>query len=193
MPHLYRLILSAILVLSASEGMAQKKAGSEKSTADSATTIKKKSQHSPLKAAVFSGVVPGLGQIYNRKYWKVPVLAAAGAGLVYGYSFNQSNYAKFKSELIYRQKNQAISNLDLERYSDSDLNELQDFYRRYRDLTVIGMALLYAVNIIDATVDAHLYDFNVSDDLSLHLFDAPSQSAQNGQRYPLSLSLTLNF
>lgn len=180
-------------MLYASELMAQKKSDSGKSNADSAVAIKKKSVHSPLKAAVFSSVVPGLGQIYNRKYWKVPVLAAAGAGLVYGYSFNQSNYTKFKSELIYRQKNKAISNLDLERYSDSDLNELQDFYRRYRDLTIIGMALLYAVNIIDATVDGHLYDFNVSDDLSLQLFDAPNLSAQNGARYPLSLSLTLNF
>jgi hypothetical protein len=193
MPHFFRLVLPLILMLYASELMAQKKSDSGKSNADSAVAIKKKSVHSPLKAAVFSSVVPGLGQIYNRKYWKVPVLAAAGAGLVYGYSFNQSNYTKFKSELIYRQKNKAISNLDLERYSDSDLNELQDFYRRYRDLTIIGMALLYAVNIIDATVDGHLYDFNVSDDLSLQLFDAPNLSAQNGARYPLSLSLTLNF
>ena len=193
MPHFFRFVLPVVLMLLAPEVGAQKKVDSEKSTTDSSASVKKKSTHSPLKAAVFSSVVPGLGQIYNRKYWKVPVLATAGAGLVYGYSFNQSNYTKFKNELIYRQKNQAISNLDLERYSDSDLNELQDFYRRYRDLTVIGMALLYAVNIIDATVDAHLYDFNVSDDLSLQLFDTPNLSAQNGARYPLSLSLTLNF
>jgi hypothetical protein len=193
MPHLYRFVISAILVLSVTEFMAQQKVDSEKSTVDSTITVKKKSQHSPLKAAIFSGIVPGLGQVYNRKYWKVPILAAAGAGLMYSYSFNQSNYTTFKSELIYRQKNQAISNLDLERYSDSDLNELQDFYRRYRDLTIIGMALLYAVNIVDATVDAHLYDFNVSDDLSLRFFDVPTLSARNGMSQPLSLGLTLNF
>jgi hypothetical protein len=193
MHKLFRIIFSVFLMLLASEIMAQKKLDTPNTSVDSLRISKRKKEHSPLKAAVFSAIVPGMGQIYNRKYWKVPVLAAAGAGLVYGYSFNQSNYTTFKSELIYRQKNQAIYNLDLERYSDSDLNELQDFYRRYRDLTIIGMALLYAVNIIDATVDGHLYDFNVSDDLSLRLFDAPTLSARNGMPQPLSLSLTLNF
>ncbi|MCB0819925.1 MAG: hypothetical protein KDC13_04835, partial [Bacteroidetes bacterium] len=93
---------------------------------------------------------------------------AVGAGaLVYGYNFNQSRYSLFKEELIKRQQNLGNLDPDLDRYSDANLNELQDFYRRNRDLTVVGFALLYALNIIDATVDAHLFDFNVDDDISL--------------------------
>jgi len=125
--------------------------------------------HSPKKAALYSAVLPGLGQAYNRKYWKIPIIAAGTGALFYSFNFNQSRFSSFKEELVKRQQN--LGNLDpeLDRYSDANLNELQDFYRRNRDLTIVGFALLYALNIIDATVDAHLFDFSVNDDLSLHL------------------------
>jgi hypothetical protein len=125
--------------------------------------------HSPKKAGLYSALLPGLGQAYNRKYWKVGVLVAGAGALVYGYQFNQRNYNSFKDELIKRQ--QGLGNLDesLVFYTDANLLELQDFYRRNRDLTIIGMGLLYALNIIDAVVDAHLFDFNVNEDLSLHI------------------------
>lgn len=125
--------------------------------------------HSPKKAGLYSALLPGLGQAYNRKYWKVGVLIAGAGALVYGYQFNQRNYTSFKEELIKRQK--GLGNLDesLVFYSDANLLELQDFYRRNRDLTIIGMGLLYALNILDAVVDAHLFDFNVNEDLSLHI------------------------
>lgn len=125
--------------------------------------------HSPKKAGLYSAILPGMGQAYNRKYWKIGVLAAGAGALIYGYQFNQRNYTSFKGELIKRQ--QGFGNLDesLVFYSDANLLELQDFYRRNRDLTIIGMGLLYAINIIDAVVDAHLFDFNVNNDLSLHI------------------------
>lgn len=138
--------------------------------------------HSPAKAALFSTFVPGLGQIYNRKIWKVGILAAGAGALYYGFDFNQSSYKLFKSELIRRQTNDPNLDPELERYSDSDLNELQDIHRRYRDLTVIGMALLYAINIVDAAVDAHLYDFNVNDNLSLRI--RPAALATYGSLLP---------
>lgn len=125
--------------------------------------------HSPKKAALFSAVLPGLGQAYNKKYWKIPIIAGGAGALVYGYNFNQNRYSLFKEELIKRQQNLGNLDPDLDRYSDANLNELQDFYRRNRDLTVVGFALLYALNIIDATVDAHLFDFNVDDDISLRV------------------------
>lgn len=146
---------------------------SKKMTNDTSSTKKIKKEHSPSKAALYSAVLPGLGQVYNRKYWKVPVIGIGAGALIYGLNFNQSNFSMFKEELIKRQ--QGLGNLDpeLDRYSDANLNELQDFYRRNRDLTIVGLALLYALNIIDATVDAHLFEFNVDDDLSLKLAPVP--------------------
>jgi hypothetical protein len=136
---------------------------------NSSDTIPKRPVHSPKKAAVLSAILPGAGQVYNRKYWKVPVLAAGAGALVYSFQFNQKNYSLFKTELIHRQAGSAEINTELSNLSDANLNELQDFYRRNRDLTVVGMALLYALNILDATVDAHLFDFNVNEDLSLNI------------------------
>jgi len=148
--------------------------------------------HSPMKAALFSTFVPGLGQIYNRKIWKVGILAAGAAGLYYGFDYNQSSYKLYKTELIRRQTDDPNLDPELERYSDSDLNELQDFHRRYRDMTVIGFALLYTINIIDAAVDAHLYDFNVNDNLSLRV--RPAAVAYAGSFLPgAGLSFSLRF
>lgn len=132
-------------------------------------TTKIEHVHSPKKAALYSAVLPGAGQVYNKKYWKVGVIAAGAGALIYGLNFNQRNFSLYKSELIKRQQNLGGLDANLELYTDANLSELQDFYRRNRDLTVVGLALLYALNIIDATVDAHLYDFNVSDDLSLRI------------------------
>jgi hypothetical protein len=152
------------------------------------TRIKKPKVHSPKKAALYSALLPGLGQAYNRKYWKIPIIAAGTGALFYSYNFNQSRFSRFKGELIKRQQNLGNLDPDLDRYSDANLNEFQDFYRRNRDLTIVGFALLYALNIIDATVDAHLFDFSVNDDLSLHLRPASIPMTAFG-----GLSIQLHF
>lgn len=137
------------------------------------TTSKKKDKtpedsliHSPKKATMLSSFLPGAGQYYNKKYWKIPIIYAGFGILGYSVSFNQFNYRYYKDELIRRQQGLGGLNPDLERYSNSNLDELQSFYRRNRDLSYIGIALLYVVNVIDATVDAHLFEFDMSDDLS---------------------------
>ncbi len=148
--------------------------------------------HSPRKAALLSAVLPGAGQIYNRKYWKVGVLAAGTGALIYGLNFNQRNFKLFKTELIHRQQGKGEANLDLVKYSDSNLNELQEFYHRNRDLTIVGISLLYAINIIDATVDAHFFDFNINDDLSMRIRPEPVYSSI--LTMPVTgLGLTLRF
>lgn len=147
--------------------------------------------HSPKKAALYSALLPGAGQVYNRKYWKVGVLVAGTGALVYGYRFNTRYYNQFKGELIQRQQTgQAWIDPGLQRYTNDNLNELQSFYRRNRDLTFIGFALLYAANIIDATVDAHLFDFDVSDDLSLIVRPQPVYSAVSGIRPGIGITFT---
>ena len=149
-------------------------------------------KHSPQKAALLSAIIPGAGQIYNRKYWKVPVLAAGAGALVYSFQFNQKNYSLFKTELIHRQTGSIEINSDLKNLSDANLNELQDYYHRYRDLTIVGMALLYALNVLDATVDAHLFDFNVNEDLSMNI--RPKTLYTSSTSMPIAgLGLTLNF
>jgi hypothetical protein len=156
-------------------------------------TASSKALHSPRKAGIYSAILPGLGQAYNRKYWKIGVIGAGTAALVYSYQFSLRNYRLHKNELILRQSD-AISgfNEDLALYSDGDLNELQDFYRRNRDLTIIGFALLYTLNIIDATVDAHFFDFNMSDDLSINIRPEPVFNALSA-RTSLGLGINLRF
>ncbi len=136
----------------------------------STVTIKKGVKHSPRKAALLSTILPGAGQVYNKKYWKVPVIYAGAAGLAYSFQFNQSRYVKYRDAYKFRIDGDATTTDDyIGLYSDDNLNTLQKYYHRYRDLTVIGFVALYALNIIDASVDAHLFTFDVSDNLSMKI------------------------
>jgi hypothetical protein len=138
-----------------------------------ADTVKPKAPvkfHSPKKAAAFSAILPGSGQIYNKKYWKVPIVYAGFVGLAYSFQFNQSRYVKYRDALKYRlDDDPSTTDAYIGIYDDEDLTNLYQYYHRYRDLTVIGAAALYLLNIVDAAVDAHLFTFNVSDDLSLNI------------------------
>lgn len=141
-----------------------------KDTNKTVVTIKKGVYHSPKKAALLSAILPGAGQVYNKKYWKLPIIYAGAAGLAYSFQFNHSRYIKYRDAYKFRIDNDASTTDDyIGVYSDDNLNTLQKYYHRYRDLTVIGFAALYALNIIDASVDAHLFTFDVSDDLSMKI------------------------
>lgn len=125
--------------------------------------------HSPKRAAIYSAVVPGLGQIYNRKWWKVPIVYAGFGGLGYGFAWNHSYYKDYRNALRFRHDSIATTIDDFPQYSDDDLITLKNYYQRYRDLCVIGMVALYTLQILDATVDAHLFYFDVSDNLSMQI------------------------
>ncbi|MFN5224323.1 MAG: DUF5683 domain-containing protein [Bacteroidota bacterium] len=126
--------------------------------------------HSPHKAAVMSALLPGSGQAYNKKYWKIPVLYGGFAGLGYAIRFNNREYNQYKDAFKLRlDGNENTVDEFAGIYSDNDLSTLKDFYRRNRDLSIIGCGLLYILNIVDASVDAHLFGFNVSNDLSLNI------------------------
>lgn len=132
----------------------------------------------PSKAAFYSAVLPGLGQIYNKRYWKVPIVwGAIGTG-VYAYLYNDDLYDRFRTAFKRRKagftddefydlnKNDDVtpSSPDL---SDQALQDAQERYQRDRDLALLITIALYALNIIDANVDAHLKQYNVNEDLSL--------------------------
>ena len=123
--------------------------------------------HSPSKAALLSTVLPGLGQGYNKKYWKMPVIYGGFIGLAYSFNFNHSRYIKYRD--AYKSRIEGYSDNYVNIYSNEDLFYLQKTYHRFRDLTVIGATLLYVFNIIDATVDAHMFTFDVSADLTLNI------------------------
>jgi hypothetical protein len=148
--------------------------------------------HSPKKAAIFSAVLPGSGQIYNKKYWKVPIVYAGFVGLAYSFQFNQSRYVKYRDAMKYRLDDDSSTTDDYTNiYSDDQLTRLYQYYHRYRDLTVIGAAALYLLNIVDAAVDAHLFTFNVSDDLSLNIQPALINTA--GNHYISGVGLKIQF
>jgi hypothetical protein len=120
----------------------------------------------PRRRALMSAVVPGLGQIYNHKYWKLPIIYGGIATCVYLAIQNDQQYHSFR---------QAYSTAQIspenypkqETHTPDGLRVDRDFHRRNRDLFIIVTGVIYALNIVDAYVDAHLRTFDLSDDLSL--------------------------
>lgn len=126
-------------------------------------------KHSPKVASLMSAALPGLGQVYNKKYWKVPIVYAAFAADYYAYTYNQKGYVKYKQAYLYRTDGDSTTTDKFVGFLDeTTLKNQRDEYRKYRDLNFIIAAGIYVLNIVDANVDAHLFYFDVSDDLSLH-------------------------
>ncbi|MCK0145126.1 DUF5683 domain-containing protein [Arenibacter sp. F26102] len=133
----------------------------------------------PSKAAFYSAVFPGLGQIYNRRYWKAPIVYAIMGGGIYGYIYNDDLYDRFRTAFKRRQAgftddefydlgtpNAPGADPD---FSEAALESAQERYQEDRDLWLLVTIAMYALNIVDANVDAHLKQFNVDDDLSMDL------------------------
>ena len=125
--------------------------------------------HSPRLATLLSAFLPGTGQFYNQKYWKIPVIYITGGALAYSVIYNTKGHIRFKDAYNYLYENPDQPQEGFEGYSLEQLKSIKGQYRRYRDLSIIGITLLYVLNVVDATVDGYLFDFDVSDDLSLRL------------------------
>ncbi len=159
------------------------------------TSIKKK-VYSPRVAAIRSAILPGLGQIYNKKYWKLPIvygaLGTTGAVFVY----NLKNYKDLKQAYIGRYNARVNKDSteywkikpELIRLSEESLRFNRDQFRRNLDYSVLVFLLLWGLNVIDASVDAHLKSFDVSPDLSLQI--RPGRSEMAGTN---GLSLVLHI
>ncbi|PKP02942.1 MAG: hypothetical protein CVU11_10240 [Bacteroidetes bacterium HGW-Bacteroidetes-6] len=129
--------------------------------------------HSPQKATIMSACLPGLGQVYNRKYWKVPVIYAGLGGAGYAIGFNNNLYKDYRSAYIARTDGDSTT-VDpfVGHYTETNLLDLRNYYRHNLELSVIILSAVYILNIVDAAVDANLYDFDISDDLSLSFHPA---------------------
>jgi hypothetical protein len=143
--------------------------------------------HSPAKAALRSAILPGLGQIYNKKYWKLPIVYA-GLGICAGiFVYNLGNYkdTRFAYKVKYNMRvNHTDTALfakikdDLKPLTEESLRYYRNLYRRDVDYTAVIFILLWGLNVVDASVDAHLKSFDVGPDLSLHLKPGYSELAQ---------------
>jgi hypothetical protein len=116
----------------------------------------------PAKAMLYSAICPGLGQIYNKKYWKLPILYAGLGTAVYFIFFNQHYYNMYNNQLSGYNPN-AANNI----YSTSELSDLITYYHNDRDLSYIIALGVYFISIVDANVDAQMRGFDVSDNISL--------------------------
>ena len=144
--------------------------------------------HSAHKASVLSTIIPGAGQVYNKKYWKVPIIYASLATSIYFINENQNKYTSYKNAYLQRINGEIDDYSEL--YNISQLVTIMDFYERNRDVSYIITAAIYLLNIVDASVDAHLLDFDVSDELTLSYTPSFIYTPYGKNT---SLSLKMNF
>ena len=124
----------------------------------------------PRRAALKSAMLPGLGQIYNTRWWKVPLVYGGFVGIGLVFEFNQRYYQIFLKEAQYRQENPGKKENPLfTPYTTEGIINIKDSYRRDRDLSVLAGLGFYAITIIDAYVDAKFFRFDISNDLTLQV------------------------
>lgn len=130
-------------------------------------TINYLNTKSPIRASLYSAILPGMGQVYNKKYWKVPIvwgLLGTGVGFVLNYD---KQYKEFRGYYLDKLYGNEIENPTINNMSARQLATIQDDRKRTRDYAIALTTLVYILNILDATVDAHLYGMDKDPDLSL--------------------------
>ena len=139
-------------------------------------------EKSPKKAALYSAILPGAGQFYTKKYWKIPIYYSGLITSVYFINDNRTKYIDYR--------NAALLSYDTGEnqlgYSYSQLKDLKEHYRRNRDVSYFIFTGIYILNIVDASVNAHLFNYDISDDISFNI--QTFSSLQNS-----GVSLSINF
>lgn len=137
----------------------------------------------PGKAAVMSLVIPGAGQVYNKKYWKLPLIYGAMGALVYGIHWNNQEYKRFDEAFQLKKGGLDHEFAGTSIDSEQSLLNIRNGYRKDRELLSILLGLAYVLNGMDAYVDAHLLEFDVSEDLSLEVRPALPPYGNTAPRY----------
>lgn len=122
--------------------------------------------NSPARAAFYSAILPGLGQAYNKAYWKIPIVYGALGTSMYFYFTNNDDYNRYRDALKRRLAGFNDDEFQGIIFNQRTLERAQDQFRRNRDLSLLFTILLYGLNIVEANVHAHLKQFNVQDNLS---------------------------
>lgn len=153
--------------------------------------------HPPKKAALRSALLPGWGQVYNKKIWKVPIIygALGSSGAIFFYNLNNYQDTRFAYRVKYNMRvNRTDSALfnqikpNLQPLPEESLKYYRNQFRRDIDYSVLFFLVLWGLNVVDATVDAHLKTFDVGNDLSLRIAPGYSETAST---HGLSLRLTI--
>lgn len=163
----------------------------------------------PKRALWLAIVLPGAGQIYNRKFWKLPIFYGGFVGCIYAMTWNNQMYHDYSQAYMDIMDNNdatqsynnflhlgnTVTEANKERYKEI-FRQRKDRYRRWRDLSVFATIGVYALSVIDAYVDASLSDFDISDDLSLHVAPAvmsEKTTFSNTTSQAIGVGCTLNF
>ena len=167
----------------------------------------------PMRAVWLGAIVPGLGQIYNRSYWKLPIVYGGFMGCIYAITWTNSQYEGYKiayRDLYFDRQNGTVSNDPSKSYISilpegytidrmggvstyyNRLKDWQNTTRRNRDLAIAATAIVYALTLIDAYVDAQLFDFDISDDLTLNVMPDLYYDLQRQER-SAEVKLALRF
>ncbi len=158
--------------------------------------LKKKENRAAKIATIMSACVPGLGQVYNKQYWKVPLIYGAFTGMGYLYLKNNSQYQTYREALIGRYDDDPTNDTLLKKYTEANLITLKDLYKKRSDLSMIGIGVVYILNVVDATVGAHLSHFEkkIDDDLSFGVkpYSTIFSTANHWQVYN-GFTVQLNF
>jgi hypothetical protein len=194
--------LIILLLLISTESFGQKRKDRVRLQSDTTgvievDTLKKKWSH-PGKAAFYSAVLPGLGQIYNKKYWKLPIIYGGGVATGIWIKRQNNEYRSWRKDLFALVDGDSTTDVSTDRTTatESQLRRATDFYRKQRDLWIILSVGMYALQIVDAHVDAHLQEFDLSDDLSLKWepFIKPEPfNYQNSPPKQMGVSMFLTF
>ena len=125
--------------------------------------------YNPKKATKLSAIMPGLGQVYNKQYWKLPVIYGGYAVIGHYIKFNNDMYHEFKNALTYEIDDNISTLNPFPNFSRNSLERNMDFWRRNRDMLIIFTGVYYLLNIVDAHIFAHLNEFDTNSDLSIKI------------------------
>lgn len=163
----------------------------------------------PMKAVWMGAIIPGYGQIYNRSYWKLPIVYGALMGCIYAITVNNTSYVDYKQAYRDIYTDEVLSDDPKRSYNavlpkgytvdmmggkggyTTYLQKQENSYRRYRDLSIVGTVLVYALSLIDAYVDAQLFDFDISTDLSMNVSPQLQQDLLHNRS--AEVRLAINF
>ena len=121
----------------------------------------------PAKATFYSAVLPGLGQVYNKRYWKLPLIYGGIGASIYFYDVNNKNFKRYRN--AYKRRLAGFNDDEFQDviFDDNRLIDGMNFYKQYRDQSMLFIIGTYFLNILDANIDAHLKQYNINQNLSL--------------------------
>lgn len=189
-------VKKSILILGLLLGIAATGRGQQVSAdtvVNASSTTSSVSEHSATKALYLS-LLPGAGQVYNGQAWKIPIIYGAFAGLGYMIYYNYNNMQTFKEEYLYRVNNNDARRLEgYTNYPNSTIYSTYQSYNRNFQLMVIISGLVYGLNLVDAYVFGHLYDFQIDDNLSMRVSPSLLPDMASSVAFSPALCVALKF